>query len=221
MEFKKGDMVKIKMGVKFEGISTNIEGWHGRIGVSDYNDPNWTLIELDSVVIKNMPEDYILQGLKDADIDTFNHFNIEKKDLESATARDTVADVETALQEIEDKYFWKALSDGSPEEELIAEVLANIGRKEPIFVWEEYLQENLTFPFVAEVVEADFRNQHKIGMTFKVTEIQDTDDFYGVIVKGRKRISRMNHALCDLEVVDMENPNYLPVRAYVVWFANR
>lgn len=209
------------MGVKFDDISTNIEGWQGRIGVSDYNDPDWTLIELDSVVIKNMPEDYILQGLRDADIDTFNHFNIEKKDLEPAKARDTVADVEVALQEIEDKYYWKALSDGSPEEDLIAEVLANKDEEDELYIWKEYLEENLTFPFNVEVAEADFRSSMKIGTTFKVTGLLAADEHYDILVKGRKRISRVDYPLCDLELVDKDNPNYLLVRAYVVWFANR
>lgn len=221
MEFKKGDSVKIKMGVKFDDISTSVEGWHGRIGVSDYNDPDWILIELDSLVLKSLPEDYIIETLRETDIDSFHHFNIEKEHVEPATVRDTLADVEATLKKIEDKYYWKALSDSSPEEDLIAEVLVNKGEREAIYVWEEYLEEHLTFPFNVKVAEANFRSSTKIGTTFKVTGIEDADDHYGIIVKGRKRLSRMNYVLCDLEVVDKENPNYLLVRAYVVWFANR
>lgn len=75
MKFKKGDVVKIKKGVKVEELGVDIEGWHGRIGVSDYDDPEWILIELDSLVLKSLPESYIIKTLRGTDINTFHHFN--------------------------------------------------------------------------------------------------------------------------------------------------
>ncbi|MCR9286119.1 MAG: hypothetical protein NXI23_01870 [Bacteroidetes bacterium] len=120
--FKKGVVVKVKKGVKIDSISINIEGWHGRIGKSQYNDPDMVLVELDSVVLKSLPDEYIIETLRITDIDTFNHFYLGKDDIEVSEVRDTLTEVEATLEEISNKFFWKSMSDGSPEEELLQEL---------------------------------------------------------------------------------------------------
>ena len=101
--------------------------------------------------------------------------------------------------------------------------------------WIEWLQENLTFPFKAERMEDDVdmfapknlqgRNPFKVGCHVTVTGITDLDcdpDFEGVIInvvgeKGKKGA----FPLQDLEVQPKTDPNYWPVREFVVWYANR
>lgn len=220
MEFKKGDIVKVKKGTKVEGVNIDLGGWHGRIGVSEYdNEPNLILLELDSIALKSLPEDYITKTLRITN--DLNHFYLYKNDVEISTARDTQADVDIVLKEINDKYWWKAMSDGSPEEDLIAEVLENIDDKDALYVWEEYLEENLSFPFKVRIAEADFRSQHRVGTTLKVYSFLDNDDDYGIIIRGKKMRETVHFPLCDLEVSDKNDSNYITVRAYVIWFANR
>lgn len=220
MALQKGTIVKIKSGVAIDDISFSIEGWHGRIGESEQAD--MILIELDSIVLASPPEDYILQTLRMTGIDSFNHFYLNEDDVEPAEARDTLSEVASKLEEINDKYHWKAMSDGSPEEDLLAEVIKGTkSTDEELYAWEEYLNEKLTFPFKVEVVEADYNSPMKIGTKFKVTEIMDVDDMHGIIVKGKQVFKTIHGLLCDLEVVDKDHPNYLPIRAYVIWFANR
>ena len=220
MQFPKGTSVKIKSGVEIDDIPFSIEGWQGRIGESEHE--GMIVVELDSIVLDNLPEDYIIETLRLTDIDNFHHFYLNEKDVEPAEARDTLNEVTAKLKEIEDKYYWKAMSDGSPEEDLLAEVIK--GKKsteEELSSWEEYLHEKLTFPFKVEIKEADYKSPLRVGTTFKVLQIVDTDDRYGIIVRGKRSFKTIHAPLCDLEVIDKSHPNFLPVRAYVIWFANR
>jgi len=218
MKYKKGTVVKIKKGVNIKKLKFSIEGWHGRVGTSAYPKSDMIMIELDSVVMKSLPDDYIIETLRGTDIDWFNHFYLNEDDVEPATARDTPADVEAILNNINDKYYWKAMSDGSPEDELLAEVMAEWGDDEE---WESYLEEHLTFPFDVEVVEAERLHDPNLGKKFKVYSFADDDEHYGIIVNGRKMRKRMNYPLCDLEVVNKDSANYTLVKAYCIWFANR
>jgi len=215
MKYKKGTVVKIKKGVAVEDIKFSVEDWHGRIGISEY--PDMILVELDSVVMKSLPEGYIIETLGETDIDSFNHFYLNEEDVELATARDTLADIEATLESIDKKYEWKAMSNGSPEQELLAKIMAELEDE----YWLGYLEEHLTFPFEAEIREADFRNAELYGKKIKVHSFADDDEHYGIIVNGRKGRKGINYPLCDLEVIDEKSPNYLPVQAYRIWFANR
>lgn len=217
MKYKTGTIVKIKTGVKVKDLKFSVEGWHGRIGTSAYPDSDMIMIELDSVVMKSLPEDYIIKTLQGTDIDWFNHFYLNEDDVEPATARDTSAEVEATLEHINDKYYWKAMSDGSPEDELLAEIMSELEDED----WFGYLEEHLTFPFEVEVVESERLHDPNLGKKFKVYSFEIDDDLYGIIVNGRKMRKKVNYPLCDLEVTDKESPNYLSVRAYSIWFANR
>ena len=101
--------------------------------------------------------------------------------------------------------------------------------------WVSWLKENLTFPFQAERVEDLYidsfapdevkqRNPFPVGCQVKVVGIADYDcdvDFEGVIVDVQKEGKKGCLPLQDLEVRPKEDPNYWPVREFVVWYANR
>ena len=96
--------------------------------------------------------------------------------------------------------------------------------------WEPWLHENLTFPFVVKRMEDDDdayftdiaeREPFRIGHEMNVIGIESEDDLYGIILKVREGRRVGNVPLCDVEVVDRKDPNFWPVREYVVWFANR
>ena len=96
--------------------------------------------------------------------------------------------------------------------------------------WESWLSENLTFPFIVKRMEDDDdayftdvadHQPFRLGHEMKVIGIDQEDDLYGIILKVREG-RRVGHVpLCDVEVLDQEDPNFWPVREYVVWFANR
>ena len=96
--------------------------------------------------------------------------------------------------------------------------------------WEQWLRDNLEFPFSVERMEdeddAYFTDIAKsepfrLGHIMKVVDIEMEDDHYGVILKVREG-KRVGHVpLCDVEVTSKDKKNFWPVREYAVWFANR
>ena len=96
--------------------------------------------------------------------------------------------------------------------------------------WREWFKENLSFPFDVKRMEdeddAYFTDiaRHKpfrLGHTFSVLGLGYEDDLRGIFVKVKEG-GKIGHVpLCDVEVTSKYNPNYWPVKEYVVWFANR
>jgi len=95
--------------------------------------------------------------------------------------------------------------------------------------WRDWLLENLSFPFEAEIKEdltsnpfsSDQNQPFSIGHVVKVLEIEGEDEDYGIIVKAKEERKTGYIPLCDVEVTSRENENFWPVREYVVWFANQ
>jgi hypothetical protein len=100
--------------------------------------------------------------------------------------------------------------------------------------WVPWLRRQLTFPFRAERVEDMDRdlferrgqaNPCPVGCEVEVLGIGDGDfepDFHGVIVDVRGDGNwRGAVPLQDLEVRPKTDPNFWPVREFVVWYANR
>ncbi len=96
--------------------------------------------------------------------------------------------------------------------------------------WESWLNEKLIFPFLVRRMEDDDdayftdiadHQPFRLGHEMKVIGIDQEDDLYGIILKVREGRRVGYVPLCDVEVLDQEDPNFWPVREYVVWFANR
>jgi hypothetical protein len=95
--------------------------------------------------------------------------------------------------------------------------------------WVKWLNENLSFPFMVMRKEDDDdayftdvakHEPFRLGHTMKVLKIEGEDDWYGIIVKVREGRRAAHVPLGDVEVVPQTDPNFWPVREYVVWFAN-
>lgn len=96
--------------------------------------------------------------------------------------------------------------------------------------WEDWLKDNLNFPFLVKRMEDEDdayftdtaeRQPFRLGHEMKAIDISMEDDLYGIILKVREGRKVGYVPLCDVEVIDKSNPNFWPVREYVVWFANR
>jgi hypothetical protein len=55
----------------------------------------------------------------------------------------------------------------------------------------------------------------------EVVALAEGDVDRGLIVEVREKSRTGCVPLCDLEVTPKRDPNFWPVREYVVWFANR
>lgn len=96
--------------------------------------------------------------------------------------------------------------------------------------WESWLGARLSFPFEVKREEDDddayftdiaSHQPFRLGHTMTVLGIEDDDVGYGVFVKVREGRKTGCVPLYDVEVTSRSDPNFWPVREYVVWFANR
>jgi hypothetical protein len=207
-----GQAVKVKEGIEVDGF--DISGWQGRIGISEDDGSDMILIEWDSLTMKALPLKYILSTLRITDEDSFNHFYLGKEDIELAKERDSLREVRKIRLEICQKYAWKASSNGSPEEELLAEIMSLIDTDKTD--WYDYLEENLEFPFETVVSEG-----RSMGTKFKIFALEDEDEHYGIIAFGKSGRNSSQYPFCDLTATDKKSKNYLITRAYAIWFANQ
>lgn len=96
--------------------------------------------------------------------------------------------------------------------------------------WMKWLEQNLSFPFTAKMVDDDDdayftdvaeREPFRMGHTMTVLRLECEILHYGIMVKVREK-RRIGHVpLADLEVSPKSALNYWPVREYVEWFGNR
>ena len=96
--------------------------------------------------------------------------------------------------------------------------------------WKLWLKENLSFPFDVKRMEDEDdayftdiarHEPFRLGHTFSVLGLGYEDDLRGIFVKVKEGRKTGHVPLCDVEVTSRYNPNYWPVKEYVVWFANR
>ena len=96
--------------------------------------------------------------------------------------------------------------------------------------WPDWLAKHLTFQFTVTreededdayfapgAAKAPFRLDHKM----EVVELAEEDVDRGVMVRVREKGQVGCVPLADVTVKPKTDPNFWPVREYVVWFANR
>lgn len=86
--------------------------------------------------------------------------------------------------------------------------------------WERHLEDNLSFPFEARVIEYQEEGRLRQGDKVKVRQISLVDDLYGVIVSGKWGRESVDFPLCDLGAIN-NGVNEQIVSDYRFWFANR
>lgn len=215
---KKGDVVRVKPGVKDVDCDVDLSGWQGR--VTEIGPDNTVMVAWDSHTLRHdMPAAMITaseeQGLG------WETYGCDRDDLEPAQARDTPADVEAAIEELESSHAWEWLGE---EGELIRQVLEDVDPDDEVAVieaWDEYMRAHLTFPFDAVVDEFQERGPLQVGARGRVHSITDADEFYGIIVRLQRGRQQFDFPLCDLAALDETSENHTIIHNYRVWFANR
>jgi hypothetical protein len=232
-----GDSVVVKPNVKELDLNINIGGWQGRVAEIEEED-GLIGIDWDSLTLKQIPEKTIIycevEGLDWA------RAYLEPEDIEQTTARDTEDDVAKAVEHIESKHDFSWLDEDSEESEEIDRRIQDIldgaedESEEAAFeVWQEYLEDELQFPFEAEVFECQEEGPLQEGDRVTVVGIyedddeeydafeDDIEDIFGILVVLRHGREEYEFPLCDLEVLDKSSDNYQPVKDYAIWFADR
>lgn len=214
---KVGDSVRVKPGVEDVDFNYEISGWQGRVvEVTD----EYVMVAWDSHTLRhNVPPAMITDSIE-AGL-SWTTYGFGPEELEPAEPRDTPADVEHAVDELEERHAWDGLG---PEAELIQEVLAGINPDddyELMKAWYAYMEDHLEVPFEAKVDEHQSRGPLRARDRVRVLDLAIVDDLYGVIVGLRHRRRHYDFPLCDLAALDQGSENHRIVQAYRVWFANR
>jgi hypothetical protein len=214
---KKGDVVRVKPGVKDVGFGTDLSGWQGRVV-----DVHAETVEVawDSYTLRHEIPSEMITACEEQGLDWAIYF-VCPHDLEPAEPRDTQADVEQAVEELARQHAWDYLGE---EGKIVREALAGHDPQNDyalVKAWYAYMEEHLTFPFEAKVDESRNRGPLQFGDRVRVHAMMLADDLYGVIVRLRRGRKQYDWPLCDLEVLDETSENYTIVRNYRVWFANR
>ena len=231
LEFEIGDYVKVKKGVLDPENEVHcIEDWQGKIigePMSIDNEPLF-LIKWDNLTLKNMPETFIIESIQE-DLE-FGQMYLSSSEIVHVKSRNNEEDEDEILKELNKKYDYiqpKIEEHRSDElykqEQRIAELLKGINVEiEAEEKWEEYLENNLKFPFEATIVEWDGDTEVlDYGDIVSVKKIEGSFDLYGIVVEVRKGRRKYNIPLCLLEVKDKSSDNYIKVDDYNVWFSNR
>ncbi len=216
-EFKVGDVVRVKDGIKDPDFDVDIGGMRGRVRGID-QETRLVLIEWDSISLREMPSWTIAEAEKKG-LD-WSAMKLFIEELEPSEPRDTEEDVQEAMDEIGEAHQWDWMGD---ENDLIPHVLEGVREEEEAFDrWLEYLTENLTLPARAEVAEFQERGPLQAGDVVTITRIEeDWEDLYGILVRVQAGRRRYVFPLADLEILDKDSKNHAIVDAYSVWFANR
>jgi hypothetical protein len=220
---KIGDSVKVKPGVIDPDLGTfSLEGWQGRI-LSIYQELGRTLVDIewDSRTLREMPWESIefseKQGL------SWKEMGLYLDDVEATNPIDTKADVEKAREDllriIDKNDGWVLLDD---TEERIQEILSNVGDGDKMAAmrrWRDYFEQNLIFPYDAEVVECLKRGPLNLGDKVIVKRISSIDDHYGIIVEVRFGRKEYHTPLYDLEAFDTIGDNAPLTDYYRDWYS--
>ena len=219
-KFQIGDIVKVRNGFKDPDTKVDMSDWHGRI-TEFYPEVGTALIVFDSITLQNLPLDYIDQS--DEEGVSWSEYGYDLADLTRVEPRDTTADVEKIIEQIENRYAHNFLYMGEEGREIqrIMQAIDPEGEMSPLYVWAEYLEQKLTFPFEAVVDEWQERGPLRSGDKVRVHAIEDADEHYGIIVKLRRGRQQFHMPLCDLAATDTDSPIHDLIDLYRTWFANR
>lgn len=233
VDFKIGDYVKVKKGIldPDEG-KYNLEDWQGKIINTRIDEEYGPVVRIkwDSITLRNMPENFIIKCIQESL--EFSEMYLGADEVTQAECRSNDNEDFNAVTEINEKYDYVELKAGNTgddeldkQELLIEEVLAGVNRKNESKVeerWEEYLENNLKFPFKVEVAYRDEDTEEiENGDILNVKKISGTFDLYGIVVETREGRYKHEVPLCELEVIDKLSDNYIKVEAYNLWFSNR
>jgi hypothetical protein len=218
-KLKTGDSVVVKPGALDPDLGGNIGGWQGRItGFEKYEGQTMVSIAWDSLTLKSIPRS-VIEHCEEEGLD-WRVMNLGEDEVEPANARDREKDAARVAEKIRDQLGWIGPDE---EDKRIQKVLAGLRRRDlssQLKAWDKYLEKTLAFPFEAEIAEC-WSGPFEGGERVIVQTIADLDEHYGIIVQVEYEGETFHLPLCDLEGTKKKSANYLPVKDYAVWFANR
>ncbi len=152
MVLKIGDSVVVNKGVKDPDLGNNIGAWQGRISEID---EDLVCIDWDSITLQQMPASSIIHSEEEGW--EWQKMYLSHSDVTLTKRRDSIEDVDRVFEELSSYYMWVNFEEQGKR---IQSVLSGISRDDDLALlraWRAYLQEKLTFPFQATVMEMMLR----------------------------------------------------------------
>lgn len=215
---KLNDQVKVKQGIKDpETPNQSISGWQGE--VTEIDKVNQLIeVKWDTQTLAEIPDDYLQKIINQG----YDHerMTLHIDELEMAYERPFSSEEKRKLDA---KIFWFDLYEDQEKNLRYAQLFSGIPSSDEwrsYQKWEEYLSDNLDFPFEVQVAEST-RGGLKYGTKIKLLDLEEIVDMYGILAIGKVGRSSITTTLCDLEATDKKSKNYELLRDYVIWFANR
>jgi hypothetical protein len=216
-----GDQVIVNQGIKHPDNENYISGYQGRIINLDEKE-NLVTIQWDSISLKNMPEQDIIECEKGG-LD-WSVMVLYKNEVTKIKYRDSKKDVKKARNDLQRKYYWYGFDD---EGERIQKVIENSDGGEDwnhFEAWLSFLQKSLTFPFSAIVVDWEDNKPFSNGDKIEIIGFSENamHGKYGIMVKADKNGKRDTFPLCCIEAQGKKSRNLKQfVSDYSFWFTNR
>jgi hypothetical protein len=216
MNFRTGDFVKIKQGVKDPDFDADLSGWQGTI--VECIDAKHVYIEWDSHTLKQIPHDQIRACERKGW--NWRAIHLELSDLEKALRRDTQEQVNRVIEKLEEKFFWAHLGERGDR---ISTVLTGISLNDEVGAlnaWKAHLNSAITFPLKAVVTEVQLTGPLQSGDLVTIHGFMEGSS-RGLYVAVEIGGNQFYFPLSDLEIHNRESEYFGPVEDYVFWFANR
>lgn len=207
----------MRQGVLDPDFGGNIGGWQGQVSEVD---GDIVCIDWDSITLSNCPDEYI-QRCEEDGLD-WEQIYLSTGDVEPAIPRITPAVLTGIKEATHIKHQWDHLGEAICKR--INEVFEQAdGTDEYAMVraWEQYVTNNLSFPFDAEIITDQDNVPLQQGDKIRVDGIIVTDDHYGVIINLKQGKKCFNFPLCNIRVTDKNSNDYQIVNDYSVWFVNK
>jgi len=217
MNINIGDAVVVKKGIKDPDFDSDIGGWQGR--VYEIQDNNIICIEWDSITLKEIPQSIIEMCEKNGY--QWDQMCLDISEIKPTTPRDTKKDAEEVYNDLQEKYDWINLGEVGERIQSVLSTASSYDYFDACKAWKNHLEKNLIFPVKAVVAEAQENSKITIGSEVFIDGIEETIELYGILVNIRHKNDTYTFPLADLEVIDKNSSNFLPINDYVIWFANK
>jgi hypothetical protein len=218
-----GDSVIVKKGVKEPDLEEfEIGGWQGRVVEIDTEsniDNTLITIEWDSITLRQIPSDYIVQSERDGY--DWQNMVLYDSDLEKSNPRENKENLKKVQDELSDKNYWASMGEQGIRISKILDKVSLFDEMKCLKKWVDYLDKELTFPVHAIVSDSEDNWLIKTDDQVLIKSLPHIVDMYGIIASIRLNGKKYEFPLCDLEVIDKTNKDIQLIDDYRTWFANR
>lgn len=215
-----GSTVIINQGVEDPITGCEMSGWQGRVLeiAEDDNGELLALIQWNSHTLKKIPANFIEISL--AESLNWAEIAVSASDIAASAPSDTQNETDWARAQICNQYIWNQTGKQGRRIRKILTLPENENAISVWETWENYLKNNLVFPFDALVTFPEEIGPLKEGDSVMALSLAGYDEKLGQHILIKKLERQYILPITDIQAVDPASKNFQLVDDYTVWFAN-